>query len=518
MVGSNTPDRASATDRARRVTGGPGPRFGDPAHRRCRRQEPGARQRTARLVTVTVATRHDLTLEAYRRVAWKRESMALDARVAARLAASRAAFLSLIADGSVTVYGVTSGFGDRARVTLEAGERAEQAAIAADRGVSFGEPLPERVVRGIVFARLANLVDGHGAVRPEVAEAVASVLEEPEMPAVPVQGNGGSGEILALGHLFNRLAMRVGLEPKEGLALVNGSPCAAALLADGALAASGRIALAYETLALSVEALAAPLEAYDSELAELWGDEGEALALRRLGAWLEGAAGERARHQAPVSFRIIPRVLGQAERALAQAQRSAGSSLSSVSDNPVFIPPSAAHPRGRALSTGGYHNGAAPQMLHALTLVYADLCRLIERHVEALWMGPGKQTPHAVEEYLSLALMVVTGWSEEAALAAQPVLLPRSGPGQNDAGAPAFLAWQRNLAAGRALEACLAVLLATAGQIFLAEGRQPAEPLRPRLDDVAERCPAATHPYGAGMEDIAALLGREVYAAVPGAR
>src|SRR4051812_7516664 len=330
-------------------------------------------------MTVALASRQDITLEAFGRVAWGGEGVALEPAVAPRMAAARAAFEALIEDESLTVYGVTSGFGDRAAVRLSPEERAEQALEATDRGVSFGEPLPERVTRGIVLARLANLVGGHGAVRPQVAQAVAAMLGGGALPHVPSQGNGGSGEILALGHLFDPMGRALGLEPKEGNALVNGSPCAAAPLAGGPLAAAARIALAYEALALSVEAFAAPLEAYDPELAELWGDEGETLALARLGGLLAGARSERAGHQAPVSFRILPRILGQAERALAAAERGAASSLSSVTDNPVFLPPSPAHPRGRAFSTGGYHNAIAPQMLHGLTVVYADLCRLAER-------------------------------------------------------------------------------------------------------------------------------------------
>jgi histidine ammonia-lyase len=334
------------------------------------------------------------------------------------------------------------------------------------------------------------------------------------LPPVPAQGNGGSGEILALGHLFDAMGRELGLEAKEGNALVNGSPCAAALLADGALAASRRIALAYDAFALSVEAFAAPLEAYDPELAGLWGDAGEATALERLGTLLAGARTERAGHQAPVSFRILPRVLGQAERALAEAERGAASSLSSVTDNPVFLPPSDEHPRGRVFSTGGYHNSASPQMLHALTVVYADLCRLAERHVEALWMGPGKRQSQDVEELLSLALMVITGWGEEAAAAAQPPLLPRSGPGQNDAGAPSFLAWRRNAAAGAALEACLALVFAAAGQIMLADGIRPAPALGARLARVAEISPVAKRPYDASIAELAARLGDEVLAPV----
>jgi histidine ammonia-lyase len=462
-------------------------------------------------MTVTLGSRHDVTLHAFRRVAWEGEPVALEPAVPPRMAAARAAFLALLDDENATVYGVTSGFGDRATLVLSAEERAEQAREATDRGVSFGEPLPERVTRGIVLARLANLVDGHGAVRPQIALEVAAMLDGGELPHVPSQGNGGSGEILALGHLFDRMGRRVGLEPKEGNALVNGSPCAAALLADGALAAFGRLALAYEAFALSVEAFAAPLEAYDPELAGLWGDAGETTALQRLGALLEGARGERAGHQAPVSFRILPRVLGQAERALADAERGAGASLASVTDNPVFLPPSPEHPRGRVFSTGGYHNGVAPPMLHALTVVYADLCRLIERHVEALWMGPGKQQSQAVEELLSLALMVTTGWAEEAVASAQPPLMPRSGPGQNDAGAPAFLAWRRNAAAGAALESCLALLLATATQIMLADQIRPAAPLQSRYERVTAICPATSRPYDASIAELAASLNAEIY-------
>jgi histidine ammonia-lyase len=214
-----------------------------------------------------------------------------------------------------------------------------------------------------------------------------------------------------------------------------------------------------------------------------------------------------------VSFRILPRVLGQAERALAEAERGAASSLSSVTDNPVFLPPSPEHPGGRAFSTGGYHNSLAPQGLHALTVVYADLCRLAERHVEALWVGPGKRQSQAVEELLSLALMVVAGWAEEAVAAAQPPIMPRSGPGQNDAGAPAFTAWRRNAAAGAALESCLALLLATAAQICLAEGIRPAPPLQGRLARVTAICPAARRPYDASIAELAAGLTAEVYGA-----
>jgi hypothetical protein len=80
--------------------------------------------------------------------------------------------------------------------------------------------------------------------------------------------------------------------------------------------------------------------------------------------------------------------------------------------------------------------------------------------------------------------MVISGYGEEASAYAAPTLLPRSGPGQNDVGSPAFLAWRQGEAAGGALDACLAILLVAATQILLAEDRVPAPPLRRRFEQV----------------------------------
>jgi histidine ammonia-lyase len=131
------------------------------------------------------------------------------------------------------------------------------------------------------------------------------------------------------------------------MALINGSPCAAALVADVALAGRRRIELAEATLALVAEAAGAPDEHYAPELEQLWGDEHEAAALRSMRGLLEGSARERQAHQASVSLRILPRVLGGARRAQAEAERAARVSLSSVTDNPVYLPPTPQRPMVR---------------------------------------------------------------------------------------------------------------------------------------------------------------------------
>ncbi|TIW84737.1 MAG: histidine ammonia-lyase, partial [Mesorhizobium sp.] len=89
---------------------------------------------------------------------------------------------------------------------------------------------------------------------PRIALAVAAMLDGRPMPTVPSSGQGGAGEILALYPLFAELSTRFDLEIKERGSLINGSPCAAALLADAALAARRRLQMAHKVFALSIEA------------------------------------------------------------------------------------------------------------------------------------------------------------------------------------------------------------------------------------------------------------------------
>ena len=277
-----------------------------------------------------------------------------------RIASSRASFLELIdKDPAVVIYGVTTAMGERASQRLAPEERDQHARLKPfAAATSFGDNLPDRTVRGIVFARLTNYLEGHAATTPRIARAVAALLDGGPMPTVPASGQGGAGEILALYPLFAELAGRFELEVKERGSLINGSPCAAALTADAAIAARRRMQLAIETFALSIDAFRAPLEHYDEALEDLWGDEDETAVLRSLRRYF-GDGGGRRNFQAPVSYRIVPRVLGHAHRAVSAAERAARISLASISDNPVYLPPDARHPFGRCISTGGYHNAMA---------------------------------------------------------------------------------------------------------------------------------------------------------------
>mgnify|MGYP001112293827 CR=1 FL=1 len=467
-----------------------------------------------------INSRADLTLDLYRRVAWQRDSVKLGAKAMQAMAESRARFLRLLEDPAITIYGVTSGYGHMASIRLEGEARRAHARKAPRASVAaFGPPAPDRVARGIVLARLANFVEGHAAVTPALAAEVAAMLNGAPMPQVSMAGQGGAGEILWAAPLFIEIAERFDLGEKDALSLINGSPAAAALIADAAIAMRRRLDLVERVFALSAEAIRAPLEAYDEAFDDLWEDPHEAAALRRLRALLQGGGVERRKYQAPVSYRILPRVIGQFRRVIAQAEEIAASSLRSVTDNPVFLPADAGHPNGRIASNGGYHNARAYPALDNLAAACVDLCVLAERHTTKLLDGRYSLLPDQLQDgggHIGILGFVQIGYAEEARRHAQRTFLPGSeagGFGQNDVAPLTGLAWRAQEEAGRCLDAALTMLSAVASQAFHVTGREAPPELQELLSMVRAEFPPVTGPqtFAAPLEALMTRLRRSIY-------
>jgi histidine ammonia-lyase len=457
-------------------------------------------------MTVVVNSTDDFTLENYRRVAMGGESVAIGPEAAAVMADGRANFLRLLeSDRTQFIYGVTSNFGPRAKVTIPPDEQRTHG-----RGIGFrgnwargfgGGYLDERVVRGIIFARLANFVAGNSKARPVVGERMAALLDGP-LPSVPLDGEVGAGEVLPMMHVLRDLR-RDDLEEGDANPLANGSPVSAAFAADTALQAGHRLDHAEQILALSVEAFGAPLDCCDSVLDDLWGDEDEASALAVLRRYLDGASPEGRRTAAPASYLVLGRVLGQAHRAVAGVEQAARVSLRSVTDNPVYVFPDEGHPLGRAFSTGGFHNAMTYPALNALAAAWADLTLLTQRHVTALRTATDAGT--GLEAMLGALV-------DEARAAAIPTLLPAAvNDPQDDVSSPVFSAYRRQSRAAECLDGALAVLAAAASQALFTGGRKPAPALQHLLGTIRAILPPAQEQprdLGSGAERLVAALGQ----------
>lgn len=440
--------------------------------------------------------------------------------------AAREQFDRLIEDPALTIYGVTSGYGQQAKIRLTPEERKAHAArLPTAPAASWGDPLPDRVARAIVFARLANFVEGHAAVTPAIAEAVAAMLDDVQQPTIPARGQGGAGEILSLSHLFLPMLRAVAPAEKDVLSLINGSPSATGLVTDAALAARRRIDVAAEVLTLAAESFDVPLGHFDPALDGLWNNGCDSHALQQIRTLLDGGhGGARRPYQAPVSFRILPRILGQAHLAADVAERVAAESLAAVTDNPVVLPPDDDHPHGRAISTGGYHNAQAPMAMDLVTAAYANLAIIAERMSAKIQdpnvslMDPGPEAlPGQSRGYLGCVSMAIAGYAEEARSLATATLLPGSesgGFGANDVASPVFAAWSKQERAGRLLEYALAALGPVAMRAFRVSGRPAPAPLNDLEEMIRVSVPDLPDEalFGPASAQLAERLRARVYA------
>jgi histidine ammonia-lyase len=261
----------------------------------------------------------------------------------------------------------------------------------------------------MMLLRARSLAMGYSGARPEVAEAIVSLLNAGLTPVVPEHGSlGASGDLAPLAHCAlallgegevfgpggERLAAgdalaAAGLEPltpaaKEGLALINGT--------DGIL---GMLALAIEdlglllrvadvTAAMSVEALLGTDRAFAEDLIALRPQRGQAASAANMHRLLEDSAivashrYDDPRVQDAYSLRCAPQVNGAARDVLAYATQVAEAELASAIDNPMILPD------GRVESCGNFHGAPVGLACDFLAIAAADVGAIAERRTDRL--------------------------------------------------------------------------------------------------------------------------------------
>ncbi|MCH7766734.1 MAG: aromatic amino acid lyase, partial [Acidobacteria bacterium] len=192
-------------------------------------------------------TGNNLTTEQFRRVVFDSEPVALAASARTGVERSRALVEQLVAENKVA-YGITTGFGDLARVRIPPDQlRALQLNLIRSHASGVGAPLSETESRATLLLRANVLAKGLSGVRPVLLETLLAMLNHGVHPVIPCRGSvGASGDLAPLAHLALVLVgegeafvdgqrMKGGdalkkariqpitLEAKEGLALINGT-------------------------------------------------------------------------------------------------------------------------------------------------------------------------------------------------------------------------------------------------------------------------------------------------------
>ena len=422
-------------------------------------------------MSLIVDCREDISLEALRKVAFGGEGVRFSEPALKQIGFAHDAFQRYVsANAGRFIYGVTSGMGPDAGKRYAPAEKRERDQRLRGSWGPFGGPLlPEYVSRAAVFASLASVVSGHAALHPERAQAVTYLLDRP-LPRLPSRGLTAAGELMP-----NRILLAT-LLPDWRLSAGWGFHTEPGMAAIAAILSRRRLRLAQWVFALSVEAFRAPLDAYDPALKAVWDDPYEAQALDALNTLLEGAATERRPYQAPISYRVLPRLLGQAYRAVAALEDVAQIALRGDKCNPTYVLPDAQHPLGRTLQNGGFHNATAAPALDTLVATWANLGSLAHRHAVKMHRGevsllPDRLLPAGTDlttgDSTSYMEYVPTGFVEEMRRLAQPTLIPTSdiaASQQDDLAITTPLAFVNERHVAECFDATLAVLGTIASQ------------------------------------------------------
>ena len=325
-----------------------------------------------------------------------------------RIAAARAVVEEALASGEA-VYGVTTGIGNLASVRIGAQDAAAlQLNLVRSHAVGAGEPLASEVVRAMLALLAASLRRGHSGVRADVVMSLLAMLDADVVPVVPAKGSvGSSGDLAPLAHvalvlvgegeafmggerLTGAAALAhaglepLALEPKEGLALINGTHLMAAAGCLAVRDARRLLDAAVVALALSLEAFKGSTVPFDARLAAIRphpGHERVAARLRELlaGSDVVASHADCGRVQDPYTLRCAPQVLGAIDDALAYVENAVERELRAVTDNPLVFPDD-----GEVVAGGNFHGQPLSLPLDHLALALCELASFSERRTYAL--------------------------------------------------------------------------------------------------------------------------------------
>src|SRR5260370_18896531 len=225
------------------------------------------------------------------------------------------------------VYGINTGFGKlcEMRIADDAIDRL-QLNLVRSQACGIGRPLSEEETRVMMALRANTLAVGYSGVRALIPQSLAAMLNRGVIAVIPEKGSvGASGDLAPLAHLAlcmigegeavyqgrgmpSREALELaeieplgllGLEAKEGLALLNGTQ---AMTAVGGLAlwrAHRLVGLADVSGAMSLQALLGTPAAFDQRIHAVRPHAGQAASAARLRSLLAGSDVDPARRQTP---------------------------------------------------------------------------------------------------------------------------------------------------------------------------------------------------------------------------
>lgn len=350
----------------------------------------------------------DIGLGELRR-AWREPvRIALDERSRAAVARNQQCVVAALA-GRQPIYGINTGFGSLANVRIPDDELLQlQENLVLSHCAGIGGYLDEGITRLVIVLKVLSLAQGYSGVRPELVDALCRLLEREVYPCIPARGSvGASGDLAPLAHmtavLLGKGRARHGgreldaaealalagleplvLQPKEGLALLNGTQVSTALALAALFRAEDAFAAACVAGALSVDAARGSDTPFDERISRVRRHRGQqdvAALYRRLlhGSAIRASHDHCDRVQDPYSLRCQPQVMGACLTVIRQAADVLLDEAHAVTDNPLVF-----NDDGSVVSGGNFHAEPVALACDALATAVAEVGALSERRIALL--------------------------------------------------------------------------------------------------------------------------------------
>jgi histidine ammonia-lyase len=350
----------------------------------------------------------NLTIEDVVQVARHHAQTRLSESAIPKILASREVIEKAVKENRV-VYGVNTGFGDLAQVSIAPDDIAQlQVNLIRSHSVGVGPPFSKEIVRGMMLLRANTLAKGCSGVRVEIIDTLLNMLNNGVIPVVPQQGSvGASGDLAPLAHMVlvmicegeaffqdgrtdGKTAMdKAGIKPvtlqaKEGVALINGTQpmTSAALFAihDGMRLLKNSVIAA----AMSLEAHRGTRVAFDKKIHESRPHEGQmdiAKVMREIlrDSEINQSHADCGKVQDAYSLRCIPQVLGSSLDTLRYVESIVETEINSATDNPLVFAET-----GEILSGGNFHGQPIALAMDFLGIALSEIGNISERRTSRL--------------------------------------------------------------------------------------------------------------------------------------
>ncbi|MEH3117526.1 MAG: histidine ammonia-lyase [Methylorubrum populi] len=332
--------------------------------------------------------------------------IALAETACARVARGRR-IVEAVSEQGIRGYGINTGVGAFSDVIIDRSrQRALSRNILLSHACGLGDPLGRPETRAVMAAEIASFASGASGVRLEVVDGLVALLNADILPVIPSRGSVGylthaaaiglvligQGEAIAGGERISgaQSLARIGfaplvLEAKEGLSLVNGTPCSTGLACLALVRFAELLDWADAAAAMTYENLGAQAGVFDAVTLSLRRSNGLQTVGQRLRRLLDASPLLRrrtgSRTQDPLSLRAIPQIHGAARDVLASARVVVESELGSVTDNPsIGGTPDAPQVRSQAHAVAA----ALGLALDALAVAAAEVAAISERRIDRL--------------------------------------------------------------------------------------------------------------------------------------